>query len=216
MRKEIKKLREEIVAKYLKIASLESWVDVLQDRVNDLEQKDKKNVVFFFYLKNPNLFGCCQSGIKFKYEGDGEPKCDRNKAVRAFMELTTAMNLKIERQKICNIFQLPKKNAKAPNVTVVKFNNELTKKRIFRRKKSMTTEELKALQGIYINKGLSQSNQELFRAARQLKKEKSWGSMDKKREGVYKEEWGTHHEYPKEWTTDKYQWVRKQEDTTKV
>ena len=71
---------------------------------------------------------------------------------------------------MCNIFQLPKKNAKAPTVTVVKFNNEATSKRIFRRTKSITTVELKALQGIYINKNLTQSSQEQFRAARQLKK----------------------------------------------
>ena len=37
MRKEIQKLQEEIVAKDLKIASLESRLDVLQDRVNDLD-----------------------------------------------------------------------------------------------------------------------------------------------------------------------------------
>ena len=46
------------------------------------------------------------------------------------MELTTAMSLEIEKQEMCNIFQLPKMNTKAPNVTVVKFNNEATSKRI--------------------------------------------------------------------------------------
>ena len=146
---------------------------MLQDRVNDLEQRDKNKNVVIFGLKTQTYSAAAraESDANVK-EMESQSAAEENNSVRAFMELTTAMNLKIERQEISNIFQLPKKNAKAPNVTVVKFNNEVTKKQIFRRKKSMTTEELKALQGIYINEDLTQSNQELFRAARQLKKER--------------------------------------------
>ena len=120
MRKEIHKLLEEIVAKDIKIASLESWIDVLQDKVNDLEQKDKNKNVVIFGLRTQTYLSAvrAEADVNVK-ELESQSAVEENNSVRAFMELTKAMDMKIERQEICNICQLPKKNSKAPNVTAV-------------------------------------------------------------------------------------------------
>ena len=105
-------------------------------------------------------------------EMESQSAAEENSSMRAFMELTQKMDVNMQRQEIYSIFQLPKKTAKGESITIVKLNNQAAKKRLLSRKKSMTTSELKKIENIYINEDLTHTNQELFRSARRLKKEK--------------------------------------------
>ena len=153
---------------------MECRVDLLEEKLNDVQQRDKnKNAVIVGLRVQTYSSATRANGDADVKEMESQSRSEKSASIKAFLDLAGKLEVDIDPSEIESIFQLPKKNASSPPVTIVRFNNTLAKKRLVNGKKSMkpTHPKAKEFGNIFINEDLTKVNQELFRDARQLKKQ---------------------------------------------
>lgn len=148
--REVKELKTENM-------ELKNRIEKLEMKIQDNEQEEKK-------------FNITMMGIP-------EQKGSTEEIVQSVFE---GMNLQIEKEDVLECFRVSKKE-NAP--IVIKFKKIETKKIVFKKLKSIKSIKLDECQleggnrPIYINDDLTRENQELYKKARKIKKEKNYKAI---------------------------------------
>ena len=171
LHKEMVKMRDELKAKdktiqnlEAKVKVMENKIDVLSDKMDDIDREKRSNNAIIHGLDVKSFAEAIETN---RSTGDDTQPHDPDATINRFLNFTQKLGAPISKSDVNTIVFMKKRNTHEKAPILVKFNNNIAKASLFKKKKGIKDH---GYENMFINDDLTPKNVDLIKKARGLKK----------------------------------------------